>query len=103
MYSAPSAPGVLRLDVFDVGQAEALLLSLDDDTLARARIYVESREAATRESGDVIAAGRIFAEIGEVVAGTKAGRASEDEITLFKSVGTALEDLAAAELVAAQA
>ena len=38
---------------------------LDDDTTAQARIYVESREAASRESGDVIAAGRIFPEIGK--------------------------------------
>src|SRR4029434_8209005 len=47
---------------------------LDDDVLRQARIYVESREAATRESGDIIAAGKIFAEIGEVVAGSKPGR-----------------------------
>jgi ornithine cyclodeaminase/alanine dehydrogenase-like protein (mu-crystallin family) len=38
---------------------------LDDDTLARAKIYVESREAPSRESGDLIAAGRIFAEMGK--------------------------------------
>lgn len=82
-----------------VGAPRPTWRELDDDTLARARIYVESREAATRESGDVIAAGRIFAEIGEVVAGTKAGRASEDEITLFKSVGVAVEDIATADLV----
>jgi hypothetical protein len=37
---------------------------LDDESLARARIYVESREAPSRESSDVIATGRIFAEIG---------------------------------------
>jgi len=82
-----------------VGAARPTWRELDDDTLAQARIYVESREAASRESGDVIAAGRIFAEIGEVVAGTQSGRASEDEITLFKSVGVAIEDIAAADLV----
>jgi ornithine cyclodeaminase/alanine dehydrogenase-like protein (mu-crystallin family) len=82
-----------------VGAARPTWRELDDDTLAHARIYVESREAASRESGDVIAAGRIFAEIGEVVAGTQSGRASEDEITLFKSVGVAIEDIAAADLV----
>ena len=52
-----------------------------------------------KESGDVIAAGRVFAEIGEVVAGTKSGRESREEITLFKSVGVAVEDIAAASLV----
>lgn len=82
-----------------VGAPRPTWRELDDDTLEKARIYVESREAATRESGDVIAAGRIFAEIGEVVAGTQPGRTSEDEITLFKSVGVAVEDIAAAGLV----
>lgn len=72
---------------------------LDDNTLRQARIYVESREAAMKESGDVIAAGKIFAEIGEVVAGSIPGRESDEEITLFKSVGVAIEDIVAAELV----
>jgi alanine dehydrogenase len=67
--------------------------------LSRARVYVDSREAAMKESGDVIAAGEIFAEIGEVAAGTKPGRRSADEVTLFKSLGLAVEDVAAAELV----
>ena len=82
-----------------VGAPRPTWRELDDDALEKARIYVESRDAATRESGDVIAAGRIFAEIGEVVAGTQPGRTSEDEITLFKSVGVAVEDVAAADLV----
>jgi alanine dehydrogenase len=72
---------------------------LDDDLLRKAKLYVESREAASRESGDVIAAGSIFAEIGEVITGSKAGRQSAEEVTLFKSVGVAAEDLASAELV----
>jgi alanine dehydrogenase len=72
---------------------------LDDEAVTRARVFVESREAAGRESGDVIAARGIAAEIGEVVAGTARGRESADEITLFKSVGVAVEDVAAASLV----
>jgi alanine dehydrogenase len=72
---------------------------LDDDVLGQARIYVESREAATRESGDIIAGGKIFAEIGEVVAGSNPGRESDEEITLYKSVGVAVEDIVAANLV----
>lgn len=72
---------------------------LDDQVLHNAKLYVESREAATHESGDVIAAASICAEIGEVFAGTKPGRQSEEEVTLFKSVGVAVEDLASAELV----
>lgn len=76
---------------------------LDDDAVRRARLYVESREAATAESGDVIASGKIFAEIGEVVAGIRPGRRTADEITLFKSVGVAVEDVITAALVHRQA
>ena len=72
---------------------------LDDDVVARARLYVDSRDAATKESGDVIAAREIVAEIGAVVAGLQPGRRSVEEITLFKSVGVAVEDMAAAALV----
>jgi ornithine cyclodeaminase/alanine dehydrogenase-like protein (mu-crystallin family) len=72
---------------------------LDDAVMRKAKLYVEQREAAARESGDVIAGGNIFAEIGEMFGGSKAGRESAEEITLFKSVGVAVEDLAAAELV----
>lgn len=72
---------------------------LDTPLLDRASLYVESRAAALQESGDVMAAGRVPVEIGEVLAGTANGRASRDEITLFKSVGVAVEDLAAADLV----
>ena len=72
---------------------------LDDEVLRKARIYVELREAATKESGDIIAAGKIFAELGEVVAGSKPGRQSDDETTLYKSVGVAIEDIRSADLV----
>jgi len=72
---------------------------LDDEVLRRSRVCVDSREAAQKESGDVIAAGEISAEIGEVTAGTKPGRRSAEEITLFKSLGLAVEDVATAELV----
>jgi ornithine cyclodeaminase/alanine dehydrogenase-like protein (mu-crystallin family) len=59
---------------------------LDDQVLREAKLFVESRDAA-------------FAEIGEVIGGTKEGRRSREELTLFKSVGVAVEDLASAELV----
>jgi ornithine cyclodeaminase/alanine dehydrogenase-like protein (mu-crystallin family) len=71
---------------------------LDDDLVRGARLYVESREAASRESGDVMA-GTVVAELGEVVAGTAPGRRTDDEVTLFKSVGVAAEDIATAVLV----
>jgi len=82
-----------------VGATRPNWRELDDEVLRRARLYVESREAASKESGDVIAAGTIFAELGEVFSGVKSGRQSDDEITLYKSVGVAIEDLAAASLV----
>jgi thiomorpholine-carboxylate dehydrogenase len=72
---------------------------LDDEVLARAHLYVDSRAAATKESGDVMAAREVVAEIGEVVAGTNPGRRTADEITLFKSVGVAVEDVVSAALV----
>jgi len=72
---------------------------LDDDLVTTARVFVDSREAATRESGDVIAARSEVTEIGAVVSGTAQGRRNDQEITLFKSVGVAVEDVAAAALV----
>jgi thiomorpholine-carboxylate dehydrogenase len=90
------SPGV---HINAVGATRPNWRELDDQLLVRAKLYVESREAATKESGDVIAAGSIFAELGEVLAGARPGRESESEITLYKSVGVAVEDIAAAELV----
>ena len=82
-----------------VGAPRPTWRELDDEILGTARIYVESREAATRESGDIIAAGRVDAEIGEVVTGAMRGRESAGELTLFKSVGVAVEDVVTADLV----
>jgi ornithine cyclodeaminase/alanine dehydrogenase-like protein (mu-crystallin family) len=82
-----------------VGATRPNWRELDDEVLVKAKLFVESHEAASKESGDVNAAGKIFAELGEVIAETKAGRESEEEITLYKSVGVAVEDVAAANLV----
>lgn len=82
-----------------VGATRPNWRELDDEVLRRSRIYVESHEAATKESGDIIAAGKIVAELGEVIAGSKPGRQSSDEITLYKSVGVAVEDIVTANLV----
>jgi ornithine cyclodeaminase/alanine dehydrogenase-like protein (mu-crystallin family) len=90
------APGA---HVNAVGAARPDWRELDDEVLGRARLYVDSREAATKESGDVRAAAEIVAEMGEVVAGTKPGRRSSQEITVFKSVGLAVEDVVAGDLV----
>ncbi len=73
---------------------------IDDETLRRcARVYVDSRELALQEYGDAISASEIFAELGEVVTGAKPARGSAEEITLFKSGGLAVEDVATADLI----
>jgi len=72
---------------------------LDDETLRRATLYVDSREAALVESGDVIAAGHVAGELGEVITGAIPARESGEEVTLFKSVGLAVEDVVTAKLV----
>lgn len=71
---------------------------LDDEVVATSKTFVDSIEAASIESGDVIAAQNVNGEIGEVIVGKKAGRQSKDEITLYKSLGIAVEDVAAADL-----
>uniref|UniRef100_UPI00398E855D ketimine reductase mu-crystallin n=1 Tax=Pristiophorus japonicus TaxID=55135 RepID=UPI00398E855D len=71
---------------------------LDDVLMKSAVLYVDSREAAVRESGDVILSGaEIFAELGEVVKGTKP--AVNERTTVFKSLGMAIEDTVTAKLV----
>ena len=77
---------------------------LDDDATRNSVVFVDSREAAMKESGDVIlSGGKIYAELGEVFAGKVPARANET--TIFKSLGMAVEDIASALLVyrAAQA
>ncbi len=70
---------------------------LDDDAMTNV-VFVDSREAALRESGDVILTdARIYTELGEALAGRVPPRA--DETTIFKSLGMAVEDIAAAMLV----
>jgi thiomorpholine-carboxylate dehydrogenase len=70
---------------------------LDDDAMANV-VFVDSREAAMKESGDVILSGaKIYAELGEAFAGKVPSHSSET--TIFKSLGMAVEDIAAALLV----
>ena len=78
---------------------------IDSGTMGVARIFVDRRESAVNESGDYLLAAKegvigpesILAEIGELLIGTKSGRGSETEITLFKSLGLAIEDVGCAE------
>ena len=76
-------------------------------TVARARVSVDSRAAALVESGDVVmgiaeglfAPSHVRGELGEVVLGRVEGRTADDQITIFKSLGRAVEDVVAADLV----
>ena len=80
----------------------------DDKAVWRARVYVDTRAGALKEAGDIVQAIRngtideddVIADLSELARGQQTGRLAGDDasITLFKSVGTALEDLAAAEL-----
>ncbi len=101
VHAAASAEEAVRggVHINAVGATRPNWRELDDEVLRRATIYVESREAALKESGDVIAARKEPIEIGEVIAGKQRGRTSAEQITLFKSVGVAAEDVAAADLV----
>lgn len=82
-----------------VGAALPDCRELDDEFVHRAKIFVDSRAGAFAESGDVRAVNRVDAEIGEVVLGRHPGRTSASEVTWFKSLGMAVEDVVTAQLV----
>ncbi len=74
--------------------------------MARSLVVVDSRAAAMKEAGDIllaieeglIASGHVHAELGEVAGGGKSGRQNEEQVTLFKSLGLAIEDVVSAGL-----
>jgi ornithine cyclodeaminase len=91
-----------------VGAFEPTSRELDDETMSRALIVVEARDAALEEAGDLliairagaIAPGDIVADLQEVARGARV-RSSPEDVTVFKSVGIASEDLALAAAVVA--
>jgi len=90
-----------------VGAATASKREVDDDCVARARYFVDFRPSALDQAGELLVAiktGRISeshiaGEIGEVLGGAIAGRRSESDITIYKSLGVAAQDIAAAAIV----
>jgi alanine dehydrogenase len=96
------APGA---HVNAVGSSIPTARELDSATMAAAALFVDSRESTLNESGEYLRAveekgigpDHIRAELGEVLTGSAAGRSSSDELTVFVSLGLAVEDLAAAE------
>lgn len=104
LESAWVSPGA---HICAVGACRPDMRELDTELVTRSRVYVDSRAGALAEAGDLVmpieegrwTADLIVGELGELFAGRVAGRTSPDEITLFKSLGMAVEDVAAADLV----
>ena len=92
-----------------VGSFSPTKREADDAVMHRARIFVDTFEGALAEAGDilqplerrVISRQRIEGELSDLICGRVSGRTSEDEIIVFKSVGSAIEDLAAARMIMA--
>ena len=101
--------GLLRpgVHVTGIGSHVPDAREVDGLTLERARVVVDQESACLAEAGDLIqpiragrySAGQIYAEIGAIIAGDLPGRSDSSEITFFKSVGLAAQDLAVASLV----
>jgi ornithine cyclodeaminase/alanine dehydrogenase-like protein (mu-crystallin family) len=97
------APGT---HIIAVGACRPNQREMDGALLARATVVVDSRAAALVESGDIllaigeghITAESVYAELGEIAGGRKPGRRSRDEVTVFKSLGLAIEDVVSAGL-----
>lgn len=89
-----------------IGTYSPEIREIDDMTVKRARIVVDTYEGCLAEAGDLlipmksgaISRESIHADLGEIILGQKPGRTRDDEITLFESVGFALEDLVAARV-----
>ena len=98
------APGT-HLDL--VGAFKLGMREVDDDAVARSSVYVDTFAGVLAEAADiiepilrsVIAPTDLRGELADLVTGRAPGRSKADEITLFKSVGTAIEDLAAAQML----
>lgn len=94
-----------------VGACIPTARELDTETMADASLFVDRRESALNEAGDyvlaaaegAIAPDHVKAELGDVLAGMHPGREHDDELTVFESLGIAVEDLASAELVVRRA
>ncbi|MEO6462716.1 MAG: ornithine cyclodeaminase family protein [Candidatus Eisenbacteria bacterium] len=104
LHGAWLAPGA---HVNAVGACFSGSRELDNDAVRRARLFTDCRESCLNEAGDFLLAraegavddGHLVGEVGDVFLGKVAGRQSGDDITLFESLGVAVEDLAAAHFI----
>ena len=98
------APGA---HICAVGACRPNMRELDTALVTRSTVFVDSRAGALAEAGDIVipieeghyTAERLAGELGELFAGAVPGRRSRDEVTVFESLGMAIEDVAAADLV----
>jgi len=105
---ADIAPGT---HINAIGSCKPDVQEIPAETVCRAQIVVDHRESAPAEAGDLmiplqrgwITEADIHTELGEILNGKAVGRTSDDAVTLFKSVGVAVQDLAAASLAFARA
>jgi len=94
-----------------VGACTPSARELDSAAVVKSKLYVDRRESTINEAGDfmipqkegLLSAGHILGEIGELLLGKAKGRSSAEDITLFKSLGLAVEDVAAAHLIYSKA
>ncbi len=94
-----------------VGSSVATARELDTAAVLRSRLFVDHRESASREAGDFLIArnegaitdAHILGDLGQVLNGSVPGRTSPTDVTLFKSVGLAIEDVAAAQHIHSKA
>jgi ornithine cyclodeaminase len=90
-----------------IGASTRASRELDTEAVRRSRLYVDRRESALNEAGEFLLAKsenavtdqHIVGELGDLLTGAIEGRRSDDEITLFKSLGLAIEDVAAAHFI----
>jgi alanine dehydrogenase len=90
-----------------IGSYRPDMCEIPTDTIRNSKLYVDSREACLSEAGDIIqpisnnsiTAEHIYAEIGEVVSKVKEGRTDSDRVTVFKSVGNAVQDIAVVAVI----
>ena len=90
-----------------VGSHALDVREIDSEAIAMARVVVDSMEAVQKECGDIMIPAQdskttldhLVGEIGEVIADTKRGRTSPDDITIYKSLGIAIQDVATGHMV----
>lgn len=90
-----------------IASATTQVREMDSETIRMSKVVVDSREAALKEAGDIlipiseglIGPDHIYAEVGEIAAGAKPGRENDGEVTVYKSLGLAIQDVAVAKLL----